>query len=224
MNCFYINRDCSYFYNTTLNSIFQNMITKIMKEIILATSNTGKIKELSDLLAPTQCIPQANLDISDAVESGLSFIENALIKARHASLLTGKPALADDSGLVVPALHGEPGIYSARYAGNKATDLENIHLLLEKMAHLPLEQREAWYYCAIALVHHAKDPVPIIATGICKGIIHTKPAGEEGFGYDPIFYVPVLQCTMAQLPAKIKNKISHRAQALKQLRDLTQNL
>jgi XTP/dITP diphosphohydrolase len=191
-----------------------------MKQIILATSNPGKIKELSDLLAPTECIPQAHLGIADAVENGLSFVENALIKARHASIYAKKPALADDSGLVVPALNGEPGIYSARYGGINATDAENIHLLLEKMAHLPPKKREAWFYCVIALVHHAKDPIPIIATGICKGIIHIKPVGEEGFGYDPIFYIPEMQCTMAQLPAKIKNIISHRAHALKQLREL----
>jgi XTP/dITP diphosphohydrolase len=194
-----------------------------MKEIILATSNSGKIKELRDLLSPIECIPQSSLGISDAIEDGLSFIENALIKARHASLQARKPALADDSGLVVPALNGEPGIYSARYAGNNATDAENIHLLLEKMTHVPSPQREAWFYCAIALVHHAKDPMPIIATGRCKGIIHNFPVGEGGFGYDPIFYIPDFQCTVAQLPAKIKNNISHRAQALKQLRALIKN-
>ncbi len=194
-----------------------------MKEIILATSNPGKIKELRDLLAPIECIPQTDLEISDALENGFSFIENALIKARHASLHAGKPALADDSGLVVPALNGEPGIYSARYAGKDATDAENIHLLLEKMTHIPSKKREAWFYCAIALVQHAKDPTPIIATGICRGMIHTLPVGEGGFGYDPIFYIPDFQCTAAQLPAKIKNNISHRAQALKQLRELIKN-
>lgn len=195
-----------------------------MKKIVLATSNLGKIKELNSLLDPIECIPQTTLGISDAVENGLSFIENALIKARHASLYANEPALADDSGLVVPALNGAPGIYSARYAGNHATDVENIHLLLENMIHLTNEQREAWFYCAIALVQHAKDPIPIIATGICKGFIHDIPAGESGFGYDPIFYLPEYQCTMAQLPAKLKNNISHRAQALKQLRHYIQNL
>jgi XTP/dITP diphosphohydrolase len=195
-----------------------------MNKLILATSNKGKIQELNQLLSPIQCIPQRDLNILDAEESGLSFIENALIKARHASLFAAKPALADDSGLVVPALEGEPGIYSARYAGPHAQDLENNRLLLEKMKHLALEQREAWYYCALVLVQHAKDPTPLIATGICKGVIHTEPMGDEGFGYDPIFYLPLFQCTMAQLPAKIKNKISHRAQALTQLRELIQNL
>ncbi|ARB93210.1 RdgB/HAM1 family non-canonical purine NTP pyrophosphatase [Legionella longbeachae] len=195
-----------------------------MKKIVLATSNAGKIKELNTLLTPIECIPQATLGISDAVENGLSFIENALIKARHASLYANEPALADDSGLVVPALNGDPGIYSARYAGSHATDVENINLLLENMSHLTSEHREAWFYCAIALVQHAKDPTPIITTGICKGFIHDNPAGEGGFGYDPIFYLPEYQCTMAQLPAKLKNNISHRAQALKQLRNYIQNL
>ncbi|KTD63808.1 dITP/XTP pyrophosphatase [Legionella santicrucis] len=195
-----------------------------MKKIVLATSNPGKIKELNTLLDPIECIPQTTLGISDAVENGLSFIENALIKARHASLHASEPALADDSGLVVPALDGAPGIYSARYAGSHATDVENINLLLENMIYLTNEQREAWFYCAIALVQHAKDPTPIIATGICKGFIHKMPVGEGGFGYDPIFYLPEYQCTMAQLPAKLKNNISHRAQALKQLRNYIQNL
>ncbi|KTC78422.1 RdgB/HAM1 family non-canonical purine NTP pyrophosphatase [Legionella cincinnatiensis] len=195
-----------------------------MKKIVLATSNSGKIKELNALLNPIECIPQTTLGISDAVENGLSFIENALIKARHASLYANEPALADDSGLVVPALNGAPGIYSARYAGNHATDVENINLLLENMLQLTNEQREAWFYCAIALVQQAKDPTPIIATGICKGFIHDIPTGDGGFGYDPIFYLPEYQCTMAQLPAKLKNNISHRAQALKQLRNYIQNL
>lgn len=193
-----------------------------MKEIILATSNSGKIKELTEILAPIPCITQAELGIADALENGLSFLENALIKARHASFIAKKPALADDSGLVVPALNGDPGIYSARYAQNHASDKENHALLLEKMAQE--NHREAWFYCAIVLVQHAKDPSPLFATGICKGIIHDKAQGEGGFGYDPIFYIPAYQCTMAQLPAKIKNNISHRAKALLQLKKLIQNI
>lgn len=198
-------------------------MVEIMKKIVLATSNPGKIKELQALLAPIECIPQTSLGISDAIENGLSFIENALIKARHASFYANAPALADDSGLVVPSLDGAPGIYSARYAGIQATDTENINLLLEKMIHSTNEQREAWFYCAIALVQHAKDPTPIIATGICKGFIHDRPEGKGGFGYDPIFYLPEYQCTMAQLPATLKNNISHRAHALKQLSHCIQN-
>lgn len=195
-----------------------------MKEIVLATSNQGKINELNALLAPLRCLAQSSLGVSDAVEDGLSFIENALIKARHASFYTEKPALADDSGLVVPALNGAPGIYSARYAGAQATDEENIHLLLKNMAHLQGSQREAYFYCAMALVQHAKDPTPVIATGMFKGIIHAEACGAHGFGYDPIFYVEEYQCTAAQLPATIKNTISHRAQALSQLRELIQQI
>lgn len=194
-----------------------------MKEIILATSNKGKIKELNELLAPIHCVSQAILNISDAEENGLSFIENALIKARHASLQAEKPALADDSGLVVPALNGAPGIYSARYSGTDANDKSNIELLLKNMAHLQGKEREAYFYCAIALVQHAKDPTPLIATGIFRGTIHHEPLGDEGFGYDPVFYIDEYQCTAAQLPAKLKNTISHRAKALKHLRDLIQN-
>ena len=189
-----------------------------MKELILATSNAGKIKELNVLLSPIVCIPQTDFGIPDAEETGLSFIENALIKARHASHFTNKPALADDSGLVVPALNGAPGIYSARYAGINANDSTNINLLLSNMAHLSIEQRDAYFYCAIALVQHPKDPTPIIATGILHGTITQQAMGEQGFGYDPIFFVKEYQCTAAQLSASIKNTISHRAHALTQLR------
>jgi len=194
-----------------------------MKDIILATSNKGKIKELADLLAPIHCIAQTDLGISSADETGLSFIENAIIKARHASLCAGKPALADDSGLVVPALNGKPGIYSARYAGINATDEDNIHLLLEKMSPLESKARAAYFYCAIALVQHEKDPTPMIATGLINGLITTSASGNKGFGYDPVFYIAEYECTAAQLPTAIKNTISHRAKALNQLRILMQN-
>jgi XTP/dITP diphosphohydrolase len=193
-----------------------------INELILATSNLGKIKELQALLDPIQCISQSTLKITNVEETGLSFIENALLKARHASFYSNKPALADDSGLVVPCLNGEPGIYSARYAGSTATDDDNIQLLLKNMVHLQGEQRAAYFYCAIALIQHATDPTPLIATGIFKGVITIEPLGTGGFGYDPIFYVPKYQCTAAQLPATIKNTISHRAKALIQLRALTQ--
>jgi len=195
-----------------------------MKELILATSNKGKIKEFQDLLAPIHCITQTSLGVTDAEETGLSFIENALIKARNASLHTGKPALADDSGLVVPALEGNPGIYSSRYAGVHATDKENIDLLLNNMAHLKPDQRKAYFYCAIALIQHKKDPIPIIATGLFRGVISQEPLGDGGFGYDPVFFVQEYECTAAQLPANIKNTISHRAKALSQLRHLIHNL
>lgn len=190
-----------------------------MKEIILATSNPGKISELKSILASLHCIPQSELGIKDAEETGLSFIENAIIKARHASRFGKKPALADDSGLVVQALNGAPGIYSARFAGINANDNENINLLLNRLEGIPESQRQAYYYCAIVIVTHADDPIPIIATGKWSGTIIQKPMGEQGFGYDPIFYVNDRHCTAAQLTMKIKNTISHRAQALNQLRN-----
>lgn len=187
-----------------------------MKKIILATGNAGKIAEFRALLPSTECIPQNVLGMSDAEETGLSFIENALIKARHASRLSGEPALADDSGLVVPALNGQPGIYSARFAGINASDAENIERLLAKLRLTPTNNRHAFFYCAIALVTHAEDPTPIIATGTLHGIITEAPVGNKGFGYDPIFYLPSHDCTLAELSSVEKNTISHRAKALQQ--------
>lgn len=189
-----------------------------MNKLILATSNQGKIAEIQALLSPVQCISQSSLGIEDADETGLSFIENAIIKARHASRLGSAPALADDSGLVVPSLQGQPGIYSARFAGPNATDAENIELLLMKLRDSPMDAREAFFYCAIALVTHADDPTPLIAIGKLHGVIAKERTGEYGFGYDPIFYLPTHQCTLAELPPSIKNQISHRAQALTQLK------
>ncbi|MDP1604252.1 MAG: RdgB/HAM1 family non-canonical purine NTP pyrophosphatase [Legionella sp.] len=193
-----------------------------MKEIILATNNPGKIAELQAILAPTHCISQASLGIDSIEETGISFIENALLKARYVSRVTNKPALADDSGLVVEALNGEPGIYSARYAGANASDLDNINCLLKKLESTPDNQRQAYFYCAIVMVQHATDPTPLIATGRLHGIIAKSAIGEHGFGYDPVFYLPTHQCTAAQLPASVKNTISHRREALKQLRQQIQ--
>lgn len=193
-----------------------------MKKIILATSNSGKIAELRSLLYPTECVPQSMLGIQDAEETGLSFIENALIKARHASRFSGEPALADDSGLVVPALNGQPGIYSARFAGKNASDADNIERLLQQLRLKHTSDRSAFFYCAIALVSHADDPTPMIATGTLNGIITEAPTGNKGFGYDPIFYLPSHQCTLAELSTAEKNTISHRAQALKQFQALRQ--
>lgn len=187
----------------------------MMKELILATSNLGKLAEFQSMLAPIHCIAQNTLGIDNVEETGLSFIENALLKARHASRLSHLPALADDSGLVVPALQGAPGIYSARFAGLGATDEENIQRLLDKLTHV--EAREAYFYCALVLVREPNDPTPIFATGKLLGQISLKPAGDQGFGYDPVFYLPQYECTVAELPTTIKNTISHRAIALKQL-------
>lgn len=191
-----------------------------MNELILATGNKGKILELQTLLSPIHCIPQHQLGVHDAEETGLSFLENALIKARHASRLTNKPALADDSGLVVTSLNGRPGIYSARFAGPNATDQDNIQQLLLEMRTIPFKKRQAYFYCALVLIRHAEDPTPLVATGQLAGLIHDTPKGHHGFGYDPIFYLEEQDCTMAELPATLKNTISHRALALKQLRTL----
>ncbi|MBA2651079.1 MAG: RdgB/HAM1 family non-canonical purine NTP pyrophosphatase [Tatlockia sp.] len=195
-----------------------------MKEIILATSNKGKISELQSNLPFLLCIPQGELGIADAEETGLSFVENAIIKARQASRLGAQPALADDSGLVVQALNGAPGIYSARFAGINASDSENINCLLDKLKGIPESQRQAYFFCAIAVLRHADDPSPIIATGKWSGTIIQQRMGFQGFGYDPVFYVQEHQCTAAQLSMKIKNTISHRAQALNQMRSQLENL
>lgn len=191
-----------------------------MKKIVLATSNAGKIAELQALLSPIDCISQHTLGIDSPPETGLSFIENAILKARHASLHSGQPALADDSGLVVPALQGRPGIYSARFAGVDACDKDNIHHLLQSLQQTNDEKRHAFFYCAIAYLTHETDPTPIITTGTLHGIITWEERGENGFGYDPIFYLPSAQCTLAELPIFQKNNISHRAIALKAFQQL----
>ncbi len=188
-----------------------------MNELILATSNPHKIIELEAILSPIKCMTQNTLGIIGAEETGLSFVENAIIKARHASRLAQKPALADDSGIVVEALKGNPGIYSARFAGLDATDEDNVLKLLQHMQNIPQDKRKAYYYCAIVVVLHENDPTPLIATGKLQGYISTSPKGTQGFGYDPILYLPQHECTVAELLPTIKNKISHRALALKQL-------
>ena len=172
------------------------------------------MKELQSLLSPMVCIPQSQLNIQSPEETGLSFIENAMIKARFASQKSTSAALADDSGLVVPALHGKPGIYCARYAGLKASSEENIELLLHELKDTPKAARQAYFYCAIAIFRYPEDPTPIIATGDLHGLITNKPSGQQGFGYDPIFYLPQFKCTMAELSLDEKNQISHRSQAL----------
>lgn len=189
-------------------------------KIVLATSNQGKVKEFYDLLRNTdlQVIPQSELGVSSAEETGFSFIENAILKARHVAEFTGLPAIADDSGLVVNALDGAPGIYSARYAGAQASSDDNIEKLLHSMKEIPDSARKAYFYCVIVYLQHARDPVPIICTGQWQGIIARDREGTHGFGYDPVFYVPEYNCTAAGLPGEIKNSISHRARAMKKLR------
>ncbi|KUJ83161.1 non-canonical purine NTP pyrophosphatase, RdgB/HAM1 family [Microbulbifer flavimaris] len=195
-----------------------------MEKIVLASGNAGKLREFSQLFASWQIevVPQSDFDIPDADETGLSFIENALIKARHASRLSGLPALADDSGLAVDALHGAPGIYSARYAGTGATDTENNRKLLEALAEIPEERRGASFHCALAFVRRQDDPVPLVCTAQWRGRILQQPAGEAGFGYDPLFYVESEGMTSAQLPREVKNRISHRGQAVERFKALWQ--
>lgn len=188
-------------------------------KVVLASSNKGKIKEFSELLKPFQfeIIPQAEFGISDADETGVTFIENALIKARHASRLSGLPALADDSGLAVAALNGAPGIYSARYAGDHGNSERNIQKLLADMQHLDDSKRAASFHCVLAFMLHANDPTPLVCDGAWHGIITLAPQGQGGFGYDPVFYVPSEGKTAAELSSESKNKISHRAIALQTL-------
>ena len=184
--------------------------------LVLASGNAGKLRELAAMLEPLGWTvrPQGDWHIDQAVEDGLSFIENALIKARHAARCTGLPALGDDSGLVVDALGGEPGIYSSRFAGETANDEANNGKLLKALAGVHGEARGAHFYCAMALMRHANDPAPLLATGAWRGRILGAPSGSGGFGYDPLFWVPEQCCSSAQLPAAVKNRISHRGLAL----------
>ncbi len=187
--------------------------------IVLASNNPGKVREINALLQQQSIdvIPQAELGVEDAIEDGLSFIENALIKARHAALHTGLPAIADDSGLEVPALNGAPGIYSARYAGKDAGDEANLHKLIANITPLAETQRRARFVCVMVYLRHANDPVPVISQGLWEGHLVLEPVGDNGFGYDPVFYVPEHQCTSAQLKPDVKNSLSHRGQALRDL-------
>lgn len=186
-------------------------------KIVLASGNRKKLQELQALFSglPFDVIPQGHLHVSDVQETGITFVENALIKARHACESTGLPAIADDSGLCVSALSGEPGIYSARYSGG--SDEDNIQKVLQNMQTVPAGLRQAFFHCVLVYLSHAKDPAPMICHGLWEGRILEKPVGEAGFGYDPIFYVPEESMSAAQLPMARKNYISHRGQALRQL-------
>ena len=187
--------------------------------IVIASSNPGKLKEIADIL-PTglEAIPQSTLGVPDVEETGKTFIENALIKARNASLHSNLPALADDSGLEVDYLGGSPGVYSARYAGPYATDVENIDKLLHQLEDVTGQDRTARFHCAIALFHNADDPHPIICEGSWEGLIQSRPTGDYGFGYDPVFHVNSHHCSAAELDTAVKNQLSHRAQALRKLK------
>ena len=197
--------------------------------LVLASNNKGKVVEFEHLFQqlnlPVEIIPQGKLDIEDAIEDGLSFVENAIIKARHASKLSGKPALADDSGICVPILGGAPGIYSARYAGEHGNDAANNQKLLEDLQAFRQEGQaiEGMFVCVLALVEHAEDPLPKIFQGIWTGEILDAVRGENGFGYDPLFWLPELGKSSAELSKAEKNQISHRGQAMQLFRQsLTQ--
>jgi XTP/dITP diphosphohydrolase len=188
-----------------------------MKKLVLASNNTGKLREFQALLAPLgwDVIPQAELSVPEADEPHCTFVENALAKARHASALTGLPALADDSGICVSALHGAPGVYSARFAGAPKSDARNNALLIEKMT--GETDRRAHYVCVLAFVRNAEDPQPIIAEGEWHGAIVDTPRGSDGFGYDPYFYLPQMEQTAAELEPSLKNSLSHRGAACRLL-------
>lgn len=189
------------------------------KKVVLATGNAGKVRELSQMLSPfnVEIISQKSLNVPDAIEDGLTFIENALIKARNACRHTGLPAIADDSGLEVDFLKGAPGIYSSRYAGEHATDQNNIDKLLSALKDVPPAQRQARFQCVLVYLRHPEDPTPLICQAHWSGVIASQQNGLNGFGYDPIFYLPEHQCTSAELAKDVKNTLSHRAQALQQL-------
>jgi XTP/dITP diphosphohydrolase len=191
-----------------------------MKKLVLASGNAGKLRELSVILDDLgyQLHAQAEYGVSEVAETGTTFVENAIIKARHSASLTGLPALADDSGIEVDALDGAPGVYSARFSGPAADDAANNALLVERLQAVPAAERSARYRAVIVFMRHAADPSPLICEGSWEGMIQLQPAGEGGFGYDPYFFLPELGCTSAELSAAEKNRISHRGMALVELK------
>ncbi len=193
--------------------------------VVMASSNPGKLREINQILGELgmEVVPQSDFDVPDADETGLSFVENSILKARHAAQLTGLPAIADDSGLEVDALKGAPGIYSARYSsrsggsGKGTTDEKNLRKLLEDLKEVPEVERTARFQCLMVFMSHAEDSTPLICQGTWEGRILFEPQGEGGFGYDPIFYVPGEDCASAELAPEVKNRLSHRGQALNKL-------
>ena len=210
--------------STTVNSLTATHPTS-SNQWVLASNNKGKLAEFKRLFAKASLdvtiVPQGQLDIEDAIEDGLSFVENAIIKARHASRISGLPAIADDSGLCVPALGNAPGIYSARYAGEHGNDSKNNAKLVADLQPIRAASPDApikgMFVCVLAMVRHADDPLPIIAQGLWHGEISETAHGDGGFGYDPLFWLPDLQASAASLSAADKNSISHRSQAIQQL-------
>ncbi len=188
-------------------------------KVVLASGNKGKLKEFNQLLKPLdiEVIPQSDFNVSPVEETGLTFIENAILKARHASEISGLPAIADDSGLEVDALKGAPGIYSARFSGEDATDEKNNQKLLEDLKDTPDGERTARFQCVLVYLKHPADPTPIVCQGSWEGSIIKEAKGEQGFGYDPLFWVPSKECTSAELDRDTKNAMSHRGKALRKL-------
>ena len=208
------------------NSLFdsshkENLMTKSHwdKRIVLASNNQGKVEEINQLLAnrPVEVVLQQMLGISEVEETGLTFVENAILKARHAAGQSGLPAIADDSGIEVDALMGAPGIYSARFAGPVCSDQQNNIKLIQALSDLPQEQRTARYQCVLVYMRHAQDPTPVICQGTWEGVILESPRGNNGFGYDPLFYLPDRGLSAAEMSTEEKNRISHRGQALQKL-------
>lgn len=195
------------------------MNTQAPREVVLASGNKGKLAEIRALLGEHdfKVFSQADFDVVSCPETGLSFVENAILKARNAALMTGKAAIADDSGIAVDALKGAPGIYSARYAGEDASDEENLLKLIDDFKATGSKVASCRFICAMVFVEHEKDPLPVICEGIWEGELISEPRGQHGFGYDPIFWLPEHQCTSAQLEPVEKNSISHRAMALGKL-------
>ncbi len=189
-----------------------------MNKIVLASGNKGKLREFAELFAPMniEIVPQSDLNVPEAEETGQTFVENAIIKARNAAMHTGLPAIADDSGIEVDYLLGAPGIYSARYAGENASDEDNLHALLSALNGVPDAERIARYQCLLVMMRHSKDPTPLICQADWQGQVLQDPMGDGGFGYDPIFWVAEEKCSAAQLTAQQKHAISHRGKAIRQ--------
>lgn len=188
-------------------------------KVVFASNNAGKTREVAAVLAELELelVPQADFQVTEAEETGLTFVENAILKARNACRQTGLPAIADDSGVEVDALRGAPGVYSARYAGADADDAANNARLLQELAQVPEAERTARYQCIMVYLRHAEDPTPIIAQAAWEGVILREPRGAGGFGYDPLFWLPQSQQTAAEMDLDTKNRLSHRGQALRQL-------
>ncbi|VAX08330.1 Nucleoside 5-triphosphatase RdgB (dHAPTP, dITP, XTP-specific) [hydrothermal vent metagenome] len=189
------------------------------ERIVLASSNAGKVQEINQLLATReiQVIPQAEFGTPDIEETGLTFVENAILKARNAASYSGLPAIGDDSGLEVDAINGAPGIYSARFAGLGVSDHDNNNKLLKELQAVPECERTARFQCLLVYLSHPDDPTPLICQGTWEGRILFQPQGKNGFGYDPLFFVPDHNCSSAELPPEVKNSLSHRGQALQEL-------